>query len=233
MYTSLWYTRRESTPRFGLWYCGVGVGQIIGGLVSFGAQHAPASLSLTGWRIMFLVIGVVNILAAVLILALLPLSLETAHFLSADEKAIISTRLKADSANVAPKQFHAASLWVVLTDIQTWLLLLITILTTLPSGLIVAFSSMVIKNYGYTAKQSALLNMPSGAVSIVCIIASTYAIARGYPRWVALNILFVLTLLGACLMSFMPQSNKAGCLVGIYLVNAVHSPLYNILSYLV
>lgn len=222
MYTSLWYTRRESTPRFGLWYCGVGVGQIIGGLVSFGAQHAPASLSLTGWRIMFLVIGLVNILAAALILVFLPLSLETARFLSADEKTTISARLKEDSANVSPKQFHVASLWVVLTDIQTWLLLLITILSTLPSGLIVAFSSMVIKNYGYTAKQSALLNMPSGAVSIVCIILSTYAIARGYPRWLALNILFIATLLGACLMSFMPQSNKAGCLVGIYLVNAVY-----------
>ena len=57
MYTSMWYTRAESTPRYGFWSCGLGVGQIVGGLISFAAQHAPTDMSFGGWRIMFVAIG--------------------------------------------------------------------------------------------------------------------------------------------------------------------------------
>jgi sugar phosphate permease len=39
--TATWYTKRESGPRYGLWYSGLGVGQIVGGLISFAAQHGP------------------------------------------------------------------------------------------------------------------------------------------------------------------------------------------------
>jgi hypothetical protein len=67
MYTSMWYTRAESTPRYGFWYCGLGVGQIVGGLISFAAQHAPADMSFGGWRIMFVAIGAVNVLVSILV----------------------------------------------------------------------------------------------------------------------------------------------------------------------
>lgn len=38
--TSRWYTRAEAPLRYGIWYCGLGAGQICGGLISFGAQHS-------------------------------------------------------------------------------------------------------------------------------------------------------------------------------------------------
>ncbi len=70
--TSQWYTRRESTPRCGFWYCGLGAGQIIGGLVSFAAQHGSRTASFSGWRIMFVAVGLFNLIIAGLILLLLP-----------------------------------------------------------------------------------------------------------------------------------------------------------------
>ncbi|KAL3478284.1 major facilitator superfamily domain-containing protein [Aspergillus californicus] len=231
VYTSMWYTRAESTPRFGLWYCGLGSGQIVGGLVSFGAQHAPESLSLEGWRIMFLVIGAVNIIAAILVLTCLPTTLETAYFLSESEKTRLAQRLVADSAGAGPKVFHYTSLLSALTDAQTWLLSLLTILSAIPSGLITTFSSILIRGFGYTSKESALLNTPSGAVSILSIILSTYAIAKGYDRWLVINILFIPTLVGSCLISFLPEDNQAGCLVGIYMVNTTVAPYALILAW--
>ncbi|KAL4925534.1 putative MFS transporter [Aspergillus undulatus] len=224
IYTSMWYTRREATPRFGLWYCGLGTGQILGGLISFGAQHAPANLSLSGWRIMFLVIGLVNVTAGFLVLFVLPSSLSRATFLNQSEKERLEDRLRADSAGVGKKIFHGDSIWTTLIDPQSWLLMLLTILTVIPSGVIVTYSSILIRGFGYTAKESALLNTPSGVVSIASTIASTYAIRRGYARWLAINVLLVPTLLGACLMSFLPESNQAGLLVGIYMVNTTVAP---------
>jgi sugar phosphate permease len=221
MYTSMWYTRAESTPRYGLWYCGLGVGQIIGALISFGAQHAPASMPFGGWRIMFVVIGAVNILVSLLVIFLLPDNPDKAKFLTETEKQRIAQRLTDDQSGVGSKVFRWRSVLEVLGDLQTWLLVLLTILITIPSGVITTFSAILIKGFGYSSKESALLNMPSGIVSIVATMSSTFAISKGFSRWLAIDLLLIPTLLGSCLMSFLPSENQVGCLAGVYLVNTV------------
>ncbi|KAK6992794.1 major facilitator superfamily domain-containing protein [Favolaschia claudopus] len=46
--SSQWYTKSEQAPRFSFWYLGLGVGQIVGGAVSYAFQHiAPGSLLVT------------------------------------------------------------------------------------------------------------------------------------------------------------------------------------------
>ena len=217
----MWYTKAESTPRYGLWYCGLGAGQIVGGIISFGAQHAPRNLSFGGWKIMFVVVGAVNALAGVMAFLLLPETPEKAGFLTEQEISQIRIRLREDQAGAGAKVFRWRAVPAAFADLQTWLLMLLTVLSVLPSGVITTFSSMLIKEFGYTPKESALLNMPSGAVSIIATMASTITIAKGFPRWLAINILLLVTVLGACLMSFMPTTNQGGCLAGIYLVNAV------------
>src|SRR5688572_14812733 len=59
--SSQWYTKSEQAPRFSFWYVGLGVGQILGGLVSYGFQHIGEGSRLAGWRIMFVVLGVVTV----------------------------------------------------------------------------------------------------------------------------------------------------------------------------
>ncbi|KAJ5761761.1 uncharacterized protein N7511_005143 [Penicillium nucicola] len=225
MYTSMWYTRAESTPRYGFWYCGLGVGQIVGGLISFAAQHAPAHLNFGGWRIMFVAVGAVNVLVSLLVIFILPNSPETAKFLTETEKARIAQRLTDDSAGVGLKVFRWRSVLEAFGDLQTWMLVLLTILITIPSGVITTFSAILIKGFGYSSRESALLNMPSGIVSIVATMVSTYAISKGFSRWLAIDLLLLPTLLGSCLMSFLPSENQAGCLAGIYLVNTTVAPL--------
>lgn len=44
--TANFYTKGQATPRYGLWYCGLGAGQIFGGLISFAAQHGKRSSSI-------------------------------------------------------------------------------------------------------------------------------------------------------------------------------------------
>lgn len=57
--TSMWYKRHEQPARVGLWYIGVGLGIIVGSLMSFGFQHYH-STTFTSWQIMFLVVGLVG-----------------------------------------------------------------------------------------------------------------------------------------------------------------------------
>lgn len=149
--TSMWYTKREGTPRFGIWYCGLGAGQIVGGIVSFAAQHATSSFQ--GWRIMFLAIGVANVLVAFLIIFTLPESPQKARFITEDERTVIFLRLSRDLAGTGDTVFHWRYVFEVFLDPQTWLLILLTLMTTICSGVITTFSATLIHSFGYNSKQ--------------------------------------------------------------------------------
>lgn len=229
--TSQWYTKREAGPRYGIWYCGLGAGQIIGGLISFAAQHGAVNASFGGWRIMMVSVGVFNLIIATTVLFLLPDSVESAKFLSADEKAAIQKKIALDQGGNGQKVFRAASLVEVFLDLQVWLLFVLTLLIVIPSGVITTFSATLIRGFGYTPKQSALLNMPSGVVSIFSTLISTFSILRGFPRWLSIILLLIPTVIGAGLMSFISAHNQPGKLAGIYLINFIVAPLAIIYSW--
>lgn len=229
MITSAWYRRQEGAYRFGIWFCGLGAGQILGGVVSFGAQHSKTTFQ--GWRLMFLTIGIINVLVSGFIYRL-PSCPEDATFLSATEKEFTIQRLKEDHAGVGVKVLRLHSLVEAFLDLQTWLLCLITVLTTMSAGVVVYYSAILIKDFGFTSKEAALLNMPSGLVSIVTTLGVAHVVRKGYQRWLAIAAACVPATIGACLMSFLPKTNKIGLLIGIYLVNTVSHILHLTISVL-
>ena len=220
MLTTAWYQKDEAAPRFGFWYSGLGAGQIIGGLISYGAQQSH-NKNFQGWRVMFLCIGLVNLIVGAIIFFWLPATPDEAKFLNNDEKEVVAQRLAEDHAGLGVKMLRVRSVLETFLDLQTWLLCVLTILNVIASGVITTYSAILIKNFGFTAPQAALLNMPSGVVSIASLMGSTWIITKGYQRWFSIILALCVTLLGACLMSFSPKHDKAALLAGIYLVNAV------------
>ncbi|KAM6514458.1 hypothetical protein FSOLCH5_008698 [Fusarium solani] len=224
MITSQWYTRSQATPRTGIWYCGLGIGQTVGGLISFAAQHGSRNGSFEGWRIMFVSVGAFNMLVGLLVVFWMPSGIKEAKFLTEHERLVLQEALSADQGGNGAKVFHASGIWDSLKDLQVWLLFLNTILIVIPSGIITTFSATLIRSFGYNPKQAALLNMPSGLVSVAATLLSTFAILYRFPRWLGLCLLMIPTLIGAGLMSFYPDS-QAGSLAGIYLINFDVAPL--------
>lgn len=225
MITTHWYTRAQATVRMGFWYCGLGIGQIVGGIISFAAQSAAKTGGFAGWRTMFLAVGVFNMAVGFVVLFWMTSTIQTADtFLSDEEKYLLQSALLTDQAGNGKKIFSKTGLLEAFTDLQVWLLFLSTILNLIPSGFISTFSATVIHNVGFTSKQAALLNIPSGLVSILATLLATSAILYNLPRWLSLCLLMLPTLLGACLMSFNAQ-NRASSLAGIYLINFVAAGL--------
>lgn len=236
--TSTWYTKRQACPRTGVWFCGVGTGQILGGLISFAAQHGgggdggPSSAGgggggFAGWRTMFLAIGAFNLLVAAAVLLLLPASVDDAIFLSPEEKDHVHTLLALDQgANGRRSLLRGAAVLEALADPAIWLLALVLTLTAIPAGAIVTFSATLISGFGYSPKEAALLNMPQGAVSVVATLLGTFAVlykdGAAVPRWLSVVLLMVPTLVGGGLMSFFP--GRTGALAGIYLINFTTAP---------
>ncbi|PNS17190.1 hypothetical protein CAC42_7244 [Sphaceloma murrayae] len=110
--------------------------------------------------------------------------------------------------------------FIFFTDFQLWAQWLIMLLNGGGGGVITAYSSTLIRSFGYVPKQAALLNMGSGGVGITACVLSTIIVRKTNLRWAGIVMVAIPTIIGAGLMSFLSSRNQSGSLAGIYLVNS-------------
>ncbi|KAL9090681.1 MAG: hypothetical protein Q9165_005169 [Trypethelium subeluteriae] len=216
-----YYTRSEQATRFGLWYMGIGGGQILGGLVSYLFQFISPHAPLSGWRVMFLVLGLISVALGAAMFFFVPDSPMRARFLSEEEKIALLEHVKRNQTGIENPHFHPKQILEALLGVQYWGTALIVILQTISSGVTSTYSASLIKGFGYSSKQAALLGMPSGAITIISCLFCGMTGSRFGHRWLITVIVTVPSILGAALMSWLPKSQKGGLLAGIYLVNFV------------
>jgi len=111
------------------------------------------------------------------------------------------------------------------TDPQTYLLSLITITSNIPNGAVSSYQATLIKSFGFDPKTTALLQLPSGAVSVISILTATYLAGRFDQRGLNVVTLLIPGAIGGALMAFLPGESKAGKLIGNYLTNCIGSSL--------
>ena len=222
--TTMWYKRKEQPSIMGFWYCGTGSGIILGSLTSFGFQHY-SSATFNSWQIMFLVFGLITVTVGIMVVLVLPDNPMSARFLTREEKVWAIERLRENQTGIENKHFKWEQAIECFVDPQTYLLGLITILSNIPNGAVSSFQATIIKGFGYTSKQTALLSIPSGAVQIVAIVSATNSAGHFNQR--ALNIILLLIpgAIGGALMAFLPADNKAGKLIGNYMTNCIGASL--------
>lgn len=141
----MWYTKAEAVRRFSIWYGSVGLAQIIGGVISWvgptlshrselatsnssqGFQQVNGE-SLAGWRIMFVVLGVLTIVVGILTIIFLPDNPMTVTWLTEAEKKAAIERVAINQTGIQNRHFKLSHLKELALDLQIWLLVLITIL---------------------------------------------------------------------------------------------------------
>lgn len=219
--SSQYFTRQEQAPRFALWFMGVGVGQMFGGLISYGFQFVSPHAPMAGWRIMFLVLGLVTIAFATSVFFFVPDTPMQASFLTNEEKVALLEHVKINQTGIENRHFHPKQLVEGLLDIQAWTVFPVTVLQASGSGVITAYSATLLRGFGYTSKRSALLNIPAGAIDLITTLAYAMFVRYFGSRWFVIVVGSSLALIGACLLSFLPQSAKGGLLAGIYLINVL------------
>lgn len=121
---SQWYTKPEQAPRFSLWYCGLGVGQIIGGAVSYGFQKVGPRSGLASWRIMFVVLGCITVLIGICTFVFLPDTPMEAQWLTDDEKVTHLKHVSVNQTGIRDRRFRFREILEALIDPQLYLLVL-------------------------------------------------------------------------------------------------------------
>ncbi|QIW99508.1 hypothetical protein AMS68_005026 [Peltaster fructicola] len=221
--SSQWYTRAEQASRFAYWYCGLGVGQILGGLISWAFQFVlkdPADLT-SGWRMMFVALGVFTFLLGIMIMLFVPDAPWRAWFFSTEEKVNLLEHVRVNQSGIIAKGYQPTQLLEGILDVQVWLMFLIILLQGVGGGTITTYSATLLRSFGFTPQQAALLNMPSGVINITstlfCGLMSRYLGLRWF--WTAT--VSVVGIAGAALMSWLSTTNRSGLLAGIYLANFI------------
>ncbi|KAF2112864.1 allantoin permease [Lophiotrema nucula] len=221
--TAMWYKKNEQPPRVGIWYLGTGTGTIIGSLISYGFQHYY-SPTFTSWQIMFLVIGIITMAMGITVIFLLPDNPMSSR-LTPQQKVWAIERLRENQTGIENRHFKPRQVLECFRDPQTWMLSLITISSNVPNGAVSSYQATLIKGFGFDSKTTALLQLPSGCVSIISILIATYLAGRYSQRGLNVITLLIPGILGGCLMAFLPASNKAGKLIGNYLTNCIGASL--------
>jgi MFS family permease len=125
---SRWYTKSEQALRFSIWYLGLGIGQILGGAISYGFQHIAPTASMTGWRIMFLVLGLVTVLIGGATLVFLPDTPMKAYWLREAERMALLKHVSVNKTGIRTSKFRPLEILEALSDPQLYLMILSVIL---------------------------------------------------------------------------------------------------------
>lgn len=117
--SSQYYTKSEQAPRFTFWFLGLGVAQIIGGIISFGFQHVHSRFA--SWRSMFLVMGLLTVLVGFGTFFFLPDTPMKAKWLSDDEKVALLQHTRVNQTGIRNSKFNTRQILEAVTDVQVWL----------------------------------------------------------------------------------------------------------------
>jgi sugar phosphate permease len=122
--SSQWYTKSEQAPRFSFWYCGLGLGQIIGGAVSYGFQHVAPGAGLAGWRTMFITLGCLTVVLGICTILCVPDTPMKARWLSDKEKLRLLKHVSVNRTGIQNRKFQPRQILEALLDPQLYLLAL-------------------------------------------------------------------------------------------------------------
>ena len=120
-YLGFFYLRHERQYRVSLFFSAASLAGAFGGVLAYGIAHMNGIAGLEGWRWIFILEGILTVLvgfAAYFFICSYP---ETSKFLSEDEKARLTERLKADNDATPNESFTWSEVLKTFKDPKVWL----------------------------------------------------------------------------------------------------------------
>lgn len=127
---TIWYCRFEIQTRFGIFYLATSSAGAFSGLLAYGLQFMNGLGGKAGWRWIFIIEGIITVIAGIAVPFVLPDSPDKVKWLTPAEKELHRTRLAQDSGTAAGKvavqeKFHWGALKDAMLDWKIWFAILI------------------------------------------------------------------------------------------------------------
>ncbi|KAF9078724.1 major facilitator superfamily domain-containing protein [Rhodocollybia butyracea] len=169
--TSMWYTREEIPFRTGTWFAGNSFGGFMASLLAYVIGRIESSISL--WRWLFIIFGFTTMSWGILLLFILPSTVESSRFLNEEEKKHV---LDSVARSGTGKTTRSTSAWKFeqviecLIDPKTWFFFGISICTQIPNSGTQNFANLVLQGLGFTSLQTTLVGIPSSFIAFFTIL---------------------------------------------------------------
>ena len=148
---SMWYKRSEQPFRQGIWFQGITIAGIFGGLVAYGIGHLQ---TIAPWKVrmlmsmkhpsyfietdidkaVFLIFGAITIVWAAVLFFWLPDTPMNARFLSQEDRHKAIIRVQENMTGIKNDEFKLQQLIEALLDLKCWALALINLASSIPNG---------------------------------------------------------------------------------------------------
>jgi len=205
--------------------------QVFGGFVAYGISFENGK-RLAPYRIIFILLGGLAILVGICVLIWLPDSPVHARMLTKEERIAALERVRNDQGGTENKRLKKEQIIEALLDIRTWLIVLTTMLTSIPNGALSNYSNIIIKSFGYTSKQTLILSTPGGLVAAGTTLACGWYSDKKGERMLPIVFALVPTIVGSAMLIGLNHSGKKGVLLfATYLIGTFGSALSSVYAY--
>ncbi|KIY73686.1 MFS general substrate transporter [Cylindrobasidium torrendii FP15055 ss-10] len=228
---TMFYKKDEQGSRISWFYVMNGLTHIFGGFLAYGVSFYDGDL-IAPFKIIYILLGGLAIVVGICVLVWLPDSPIHAKFLTEEERIAVLERVRDDQGGTLNKTLKRRQVIEALTDVRTWLVVLSTMLCSLPNGGISNFSNKIVKGFGYTSKETLILSTPYGVfAALMTIFVGWYSDKKG-ERMVPIIFAILPTIFGAAILIGLNDSgNKGALLFGSYLIGTFGSALAVIYAY--
>ncbi|RSH94196.1 hypothetical protein EHS25_003999 [Saitozyma podzolica] len=178
-----------------------------------GADDRPLVFHYQGvmknWQLMFMILGILTVVWGFTALFWVPDSPTSAKCYSEEDKRLMVERMRSNQ-NLQNKEFKWYQAKEALTDPHLWAYAALNVLVTLPSGGVSSYNGLITEALGFTALQTDLLAMASGAFSLTATLIAI--VFYRFTRWTLGSAAFCILPQLACVITMM-----SGVLVAYYL----------------
>lgn len=208
--TSQWYKREEQFMRTCIWFGCNGFGMMFGSAIALGISVHSDNYSIEGWKILFIVTGLITIVVAIMFFFHIPDTPAGAWFLTDEEKLMVVERIRSNNQGFGNKHFKKKQFVEALTDIRTWVFFFFALLTNIPNGGISNFGAILLtSDFGFTIHETLKWGMVPGAVELIGCPLFGYLSKYVKNRMIAAIVAIAITLIGACLLAFATEAKQA------------------------
>lgn len=168
--TGFWFTRREIPLRQCVWFTAVGWGGILGSYISMGISKLPEDMSPQRWQMVFYIVGGAACVWAFVVFSFLPDTPSTANFLSPRERIIAVSRVATNESGIKNKHLDKKQAWLAFYDPKAILVSIAIFAGAFPHGVVTSFSTVIIRDMGFTTTETTGLKSVGDAVEIVALL---------------------------------------------------------------
>ncbi|MBB3261853.1 ACS family tartrate transporter-like MFS transporter [Paraburkholderia bannensis] len=170
LYLSLWFPARQRAVAAAWFMAAAPISTAIGSPLSGALMQLPPFMGLADWQLLYLIEAVPAVVLGVVVLRALTDSPDKARWLDADERNWLITQLRDEARLRESNTGHTAAAWSALRDPRVLALALIYFGTSAGLYTLGLWAPLMIREFGFSALQTGLLNAIPAVVAVVAMI---------------------------------------------------------------